>query len=61
MSPSQKADWKVKQNDMKSRRKNFHGAVTYIFDGIFSWQMYGSADAVGKYFSFKSKKMFYYH
>ena len=25
---------------------DFHGAVTYAFDGIFSWQMYGSAEAV---------------
>ena len=24
----------------------FHGAVTYAFDGIFSWQMYGSAEAI---------------
>lgn len=23
----------------------FHGAVTYAFDGIFSWQMYGSTEA----------------
>ncbi len=34
------------QADLSSRRKEFHGVVTYMFDGIFSWQMYGSADAV---------------
>ena len=47
MSSALKSSWRAKQADMKSRRKNFHGAVTYMFDGIFSWQMYGSADAVG--------------
>lgn len=25
--------------------QDFHGAVTYFFGGIFSWQMYGSAEA----------------
>ena len=33
------------QADLTSRRKEFHGAVTYAFDGIFSWQMYGSTEA----------------
>lgn len=47
MSSQQRSSWRAKQQDMKSRRRNFHGAVTYMFDGIFSWQMYGSADAVG--------------
>ena len=47
MSSQQRSTWRAKQQDMKSCRKTFHGAVTYMFDGIFSWQMYGSADAVG--------------
>ena len=48
MSAQQRSTWRAKQQDMQSRRRNFHGAVTYMFDGIFSWQMYGSADAVGR-------------
>ena len=47
MSAQQRSTWRAKQQDMKSRRRDFHGAVAYMFDGIFSWQMYGSADAVG--------------
>lgn len=49
MSAQQRSTWRAKQQDMKSRRRDFHGAVTYMFDGIFSWQMYGSADAVGSW------------
>lgn len=48
MTPAQKSHWKARQDDMTQRRRNFHGAVTYMFDGVFSWQMYGSADAVGE-------------
>lgn len=46
MTTAQKEKWKVKQGDLSQRRKDFHGVVTLAFDGIFSWQMYGSADAV---------------
>eukprot|EP01038_Epipyxis_sp_PR26KG_P006988 gene6988-9550_t len=46
LTVAQKATWKAKQNDLTSRRKDFHGVVTYCFEGIFSWQMYGSAEAV---------------
>ena len=45
LSPQQRAAWKALQADLTSRRKEFHGAVTYAFDGIFSWQMYGSTEA----------------
>lgn len=44
LSPQERAGWKAKQGDLNSKRKDFHGAVTYAFDGIFSWQMYGSAE-----------------
>jgi hypothetical protein len=47
MTANQKSTWKAKQSDLNNKRNEFHGAVTYMFDGIFSWQMYGSADAVG--------------
>ena len=46
LTDEDKVNWKAKQNDLGARRKDFHGAVTYAFDGIFSWQMYGSAEAV---------------
>ncbi len=46
LTSAQKAHWMAKQEDLGKRRKGFHGAVTYAFDGIFSWQMYGSAEAV---------------
>lgn len=46
LTPQQKATWKALQADLTTRRKDFHGAVTYAFDGIFSWQMYGSAEAM---------------
>eukprot|EP01034_Spumella_vulgaris_P022430 gene22430-28555_t len=45
MTAQQKANWRAKQTDLAVRRKDFHGVVTYTFDGIFSWQMYGSAEA----------------
>jgi hypothetical protein len=45
MTAQQKANWRAKQADLTTRRKDFHGVVTYTFDGIFSWQMYGSAEA----------------
>ena len=45
LSPQQRAAWRALQADLTSRRKEFHGAVTYAFDGIFSWQMYGSTEA----------------
>lgn len=41
--------WQAKQADLNTRRKDFHGAVTYMFDGIFSWQMYGSAEALDEF------------
>lgn len=46
LSASEKASWRALQGDLTARRKDFHGAVTLAFDGIFSWQMYGSADAI---------------
>jgi len=46
LTSAQKVQWIAKQEDLGKRRKGFHGAVTYAFDGIFSWQMYGSAEAV---------------
>lgn len=49
MTTEQKANWRAKQQDLYKRRKDFHGAVTYMFDGIFSWQMYGSAEAMDEY------------
>lgn len=49
MTTDQKASWKAKQADLHTRRKDFHGAVTYMFDGVFSWQMYGSAEALDEY------------
>lgn len=46
MTVAQKESWRAKQADLTERRKDFHGVVTYTFDGVFSWQMYGSAEAV---------------
>ena len=46
LTEKEKASWMAKQADLTSRRKDFHGAVTLGFDGIFSWQMYGSAEAI---------------
>ena len=46
LTTAQKAHWVAKQDDLGKRRRGFHGAVTYAFDGIFSWQMYGSAEAI---------------
>lgn len=49
LTVAEKASWRAKQADLHTKRKNFHGAVTYMFDGIFCWQMYGSADALDEY------------
>ncbi len=49
LTSTQKANWRAKQMDLMHHRKEFHGAVTYLSDGIFSWQMYGSAEAVDEY------------
>ena len=46
LTPQDRAAWRALQLDLTTRRREFHGAVTYAFDGIFSWQMYGSAEAV---------------
>lgn len=46
MTMQQKESWRAKQADLTEKRKDFHGVVTYTFDGVFSWQMYGSAEAV---------------
>jgi len=46
MTLAQKDTWRAKQADLTEKRKDFHGVVTYTFDGVFSWQMYGSAEAV---------------
>jgi hypothetical protein len=46
MTLAQKESWRAKQADLTEKRKDFHGVVTYTFDGVFSWQMYGSAEAV---------------
>ncbi len=43
---AQKDTWRAKQADLTEKRKEFHGVVTYTFDGVFAWQMYGSAEAV---------------
>lgn len=39
------ADWRCKQDDLTTKRKDYHGAVTYAFGGIFGWEMYGSVEA----------------
>ena len=49
LTSTQKASWRAKQMDLIHHRKEFHGAVTYLQDGIFSWQMYGSAEAIDEY------------
>lgn len=49
MTREEKASWRAKQVDLNTRRKDFHGAVTFMFDGIFSWQMYGSAEALDEF------------
>lgn len=46
MTLAQKESWRARQVDLLEKRKDFHGVVTYTFDGVFSWQMYGSAEAV---------------
>jgi hypothetical protein len=46
MTLAQKETWRAKQADLTEKRKDFHGVVTYTFDGVFAWQMYGSAEAV---------------
>jgi len=46
LTAEQKESWRAKAADLTTRRKDFHGIVTYTFDGVFSWQMYGSAEAV---------------
>jgi hypothetical protein len=38
-------NWMASQEDLHKRRSEFHGAVTYAFDGVFSWQMYGVTNA----------------
>lgn len=57
------AAWRAKRDDLKNRRKgimsfscginplfiDFHGAVTYAFKGVFSWQMYGTVDTTDEY------------
>jgi hypothetical protein len=43
--------WKARQIDITTRRKEFGGAVCYGLGGIFSWQMYSTAesrDSLGK-------------
>lgn len=45
MTKEQKTAWKCKQDDLLIKRADFHGAVTYAFDGIFSWSMYGATEA----------------
>lgn len=37
--------WMASQEDLHKHRSEFHGAVTYAFDGVFSWQMYGVTNA----------------
>ncbi|RYG68757.1 hypothetical protein EON64_04420, partial [archaeon] len=49
MTDAEKTSWRAKAADLQTRRKNFHGAVTLMFDGIFSWQMYGSAEAIDEF------------
>ena len=49
LTQAERATWKAKYEDLSSRRKELHGAVTYAFDGVFSWSMYGSTDSVDQY------------
>lgn len=63
MTEAEKAVWKAKQEDLTRRRKgtfllplfcphisaDFHGACTYAFKGVFSWQMYSAVDAVDEF------------
>ena len=46
MTSEQKESWRAKHADLTKKRKDFHGVVTLAFGGVFSWQMYGSAEAV---------------
>ena len=46
LTSEQKQSWRAKQADLTKKRKDFHGVVTFAFDGVFSWQMYGSAEAI---------------
>eukprot|EP00607_Mallomonas_marina_P007139 CAMPEP_0182438290 /NCGR_PEP_ID=MMETSP1167-20130531/85654_1 /TAXON_ID=2988 /ORGANISM="Mallomonas Sp, Strain CCMP3275" /LENGTH=376 /DNA_ID=CAMNT_0024631571 /DNA_START=1832 /DNA_END=2962 /DNA_ORIENTATION=+ len=41
----EKAVWKAKEADLERMRRDFHGAVTYGFEGVFAWQMYGAASS----------------
>lgn len=45
LTKEQKAVWKCKQDDLMVKRADFHGAVTYAFEGIFSCSMYGATEA----------------
>ena len=45
LTDTERATWKAKYNDLSERRKEFRGAVTYAYDGVFSWSMYSSAEA----------------
>ena len=47
MSVTQKSAWRAKYADLQSQRADFNGSLTYLFDGVFSWQMYGTSDAIG--------------
>ena len=46
LSIKERDTWRAKQADLNAKRKDFHGAVTLAFNGIFSWQMYGSTEAL---------------
>ncbi len=46
-SPSEEVgSWKIRNGDLLSTRTNFHGTVVHAFDGVFSWNMYGTHDGV---------------
>lgn len=49
MTEKERAAWRAKQQDLTIRRKEFHGAVTYAFGGVFAWQMYSAVDAIDEY------------
>lgn len=49
LTAAQRATWRARQQDLTTRRNDLHGAATYAFDGIFVWQMYGSAEALDEF------------
>lgn len=44
-SDKEKEEWMARKEDLEHRRKGFGGAVCYGYGGVFSVQMYGTAEA----------------